>query len=216
MTLHSAQSKLPGSSLISVLHWETGLQGRYLAEAGRVPGWSQPRGLLSFLGLTQMPRGRWTDASETWAPIQAPPLLGRESMAGSLPGCIVSIGLVGPGPCQPRTQGWVCSRRRTKVCVRSSLPIRAWLGLSQASSRGLKRWPGSEASGLQRVGDNPETTRSVLGAGACHVLFSASASCLSFWPPHAAHGILVSPPGIGPAPLAVRAPSPNRWSTGVI
>ena len=33
------------------------------------------QGLLSFLGLTQMPRGRWADASETWASIQALPFL---------------------------------------------------------------------------------------------------------------------------------------------
>lgn len=131
-------------------------------------------------------------------------------------GVLLASASQGRGPCRPRTQGWVCSRRHTKVCVGSSLPIQAWLGLSQASSRGLKRWPGSEASGLQRVGDNTETTHSVLGAGACHVLCSASVSCLSFWPPHAAHGILLSPPGIGPVSLAVRAPGPNRWSTGVI
>ena len=237
MRLHSAQSKLPGSSLILVLDQETGLRGKYLAEAGRVPGWSQPRGLLSFLGLTQMPRGKQVGRCLV-AGGQMPQRPGRPSrLCHFLPEgpwlvlfLYCSISLAGSGPCRPRTLGWVCSGRRTGPglwagCVVGGAPrsvyapvspSRAWPGLSQAYSRSLKRWPGSEASGLQHVGDNTEMTCAVLGADACHMLFSVSASCLSFWPPHAAHGILVSPPGIEPAPLAVRAPSPKHWSTRVI
>ena len=137
-------------------------------------------------------------------------------MASSLPGCIAASASqgrdpVGPGP----WAGCVVGGALRSVYAPVS-PSRAWPGLSQASSRSLKRWPGSKASGLQHVGDNTEVTRAVLGADACHPLFSASASCLSVGPPHAAHRILVSPPGIEPTPLAVRAPSPNHWSTRVI
>ena len=35
-----------------------------------------------------------------------------------------------------------------------------------------------------------------------------------FWPHHAACRILVSQPGTGPGPLAVKALSPNHWTTG--
>ena len=36
---------------------------------------------------------------------------------------------------------------------------------------------------------------------------------LSFWPCHAACGILVPHPGIEPGSLAVRIQSPNQWTT---
>ena len=35
-----------------------------------------------------------------------------------------------------------------------------------------------------------------------------------FWPHHAACRIFVSQPGTGPGPLAVKALSPNHWTTG--
>ena len=35
-----------------------------------------------------------------------------------------------------------------------------------------------------------------------------------FWPPRAARGISVPPPGIEPVSPAVEARSPNHWTTG--
>ena len=45
----------------------------------------------------------------------------------------------------------------------------------------------------------------------CHTIFYSG--CTIFWLYHATCGILVPQPGIKPGPLAVRALSPNHWTT---